>query len=92
MLALHSTHDEPASEYVPARQFTQAVETVDPDGEDLPAAQLEHDDPATEYVPAAQATQAVDPDCEDVNLIGFVHLIGFVNLLEFENKKSNPSK
>jgi hypothetical protein len=35
-------HEEPASEYLPAAQATQAVEVVDPDGEDVPAMQLEH--------------------------------------------------
>jgi hypothetical protein len=50
-------HDEPASEYVPAVQATQAVEAVDPDGENVPAAQSVHDEPASEYLPATQAVQ-----------------------------------
>ncbi len=40
--AVQSEHAEPASEYLPATQATQAVEVVDPDGEDVPALQLEH--------------------------------------------------
>jgi uncharacterized protein YnzC (UPF0291/DUF896 family) len=40
--APQSEHAEPASEYLPAEQATQAVEVVDPDGEDVPAPQLEH--------------------------------------------------
>ena len=40
--AVQSEHAEPASEYLPAAQPTQAVEVVDPDGEDVPALQLEH--------------------------------------------------
>jgi hypothetical protein len=40
--AVQSEHAEPANEYVPAAQATQAVEVVDPDGEDVPALQLEH--------------------------------------------------
>ena len=42
-------HEEPASEYVPARQFMQAVEDVDPEGDDLPAGQSVHDTPATPW-------------------------------------------
>ena len=67
--SVHSEAPVPGSEYLPAAQATQAVEAMDPDSEDVPAAQLEHDEPASEYVPAAQATQAVeavDPDGEDV--------------------------
>jgi uncharacterized protein YnzC (UPF0291/DUF896 family) len=40
--AVQSEHEEPASEYLPAAQATQAVDVVDPDGEDVPALQLEH--------------------------------------------------
>ena len=40
--APQSEHAVPASEYLPAGQATQAVEVVDPDGEDVPALQLEH--------------------------------------------------
>jgi hypothetical protein len=40
--ALQSEHTEPASEYVPAAQATQAVDVVDPDGEDVPSGQLSH--------------------------------------------------
>jgi hypothetical protein len=38
----------------------QAVEDVDPEGDDLPAGQLVHGDPAVEYVPARQSVQAVE--------------------------------
>ena len=67
MPASQLVHEEPASEYVPARQFMQAVEDVDPGGDDLPAAQLVHGDPAIEYLPARQSMQAVedvDPEGE----------------------------
>ena len=40
--AVQSEHAEPASEYLPAAQPKQAVEVVDPDGEDVPALQFEH--------------------------------------------------
>ncbi len=33
-------HEEPASKYVPVRQFMQAVEDVDPEGEVLQVSQL----------------------------------------------------
>jgi uncharacterized protein YnzC (UPF0291/DUF896 family) len=74
--APQSEHTEPASEYVPAAQATQAVEVVDPDGEDVPALQSEHEEPASEYLPAEQATQAVefvDPDGEDVPALQLEH-------------------
>jgi hypothetical protein len=58
--ASQMVHEEPASEVLPAAQFVQAVEDVDPEGEVLPAAQLVHRDPAVEYVPARQSTQAVE--------------------------------
>jgi hypothetical protein len=52
-----SEHEEPASEYLPAAQATQAVDVVDPDGEDVPAMQLEHtSEPTTAlYFASAQA-------------------------------------
>ena len=55
--AVQSEHAEPASEYLPAEQATQAVEFVDPDGEDVPALQLEHEEAPTvgEYFPAVQS-------------------------------------
>ncbi len=40
MPASQLVHEEPASEYVPARQFMQAVEDVDAEGDDLPAPHL----------------------------------------------------
>ena len=55
--APQSEHAEPANEYVPAAQATQAVEVVDPDGEDVPALQLEHTSEPTAalYFPTTHA-------------------------------------
>ena len=47
--AAQLVHRDPAVEYLPARQFMQAVEDVDPEGDDLPAGQLVHDTPATPW-------------------------------------------
>ncbi len=37
-----SVHEEPASEYMPAKQFTQSAKASDVEGEDLPAGQSVH--------------------------------------------------
>ena len=57
--APQSTHTEPASAYLPVGQFTQDVEIVDPDGDDLPAPQRLHAALPTVdlYFPALQITQ-----------------------------------
>ncbi len=66
--ATQSTHVEPASEYWPARQFTQSANASDADGADFPAAQFRHLSSVVaarfvEYFPAAQSTH-VEPASE----------------------------
>jgi hypothetical protein len=57
--AVQSEHEEQASEYLPTAQATQAVEVVDPDGEDVPATQFVQvrTPAAAEYLPTAQSLQ-----------------------------------
>ena len=58
----HSVHEEPASEYAPARQFTQSVKASDVEGEDLPAGQSGHTEaPIAEYLPALQSVHPALP-------------------------------
>ncbi len=77
----HATHSEPASEYLPARQFTQSVEESDADGDDFPAAQSTHVEPASEYFPSRQFTQSEpesDPDGDDLPAAQFKHVAAVV--------------
>ena len=64
--AAQATHNEPTSEYVPARQFTQSVQASDPDGDDVPARQFKHVAAVVaavvvEYLPTGQAIQSAEP-------------------------------
>ena len=55
-----SVHEEPASEYMPAKQFTQSAKASDVEGEDLPAGQSVHTEaPIVEYLPTTQLMHAV---------------------------------
>jgi hypothetical protein len=48
-----SVHEEPASEYMPVKQFTQSAKASDVEGQDLPVGQSVHTEATiVEYLPA----------------------------------------
>jgi hypothetical protein len=64
--ALQLEHEEPASEYLPAAQATQAARLPEPAGDVFPAVQLvqvvdEYAPTAVENLPAMHAVQTVAP-------------------------------
>jgi hypothetical protein len=86
-------HEEPASEYVPARQFMQAVEDVDPEGDDFPAGQLVQAaalvwPSSAENLPAAQGVQTVSAAPEYVPAWQAVHAAE-PSMLHFASKPGN---